>query len=143
MYCYFNLHMLNRFRWTRLRFLKEQCHKIFDTFFHDSNQYGSLIHMLKYFATWSWFRGDMFVCKTKLCGVTNTAESNMLYLIFQQRLFSNLKRQYVISQDFFFFMKNSRCHWHCRIKLSGVINTAEFYDIAESQLFFVMTFGSF
>ena len=95
--------MLNRFRWTRLRFLKEQCHKIFDTFFHDSNQYRSLIHMLKYFATWSRFRGDMFVCKTKLCGVTNTAESNMLYLIFQQRLFSNLKRQYVISQDFFFF----------------------------------------
>ena len=47
-----------------------------------------------------------------------------------------------------------RCHWFHRVKLCGVIDTAElsslvpltpqsFYDTVESQLFFVLTSGSF
>ena len=46
-------------------------------FSHNSNPAGHVSHMLNYFRIWFQFRRDIRMCK-KLCGVSDTAESDFL-----------------------------------------------------------------
>ena len=41
-------------------------------FFNDSNPSGLIIHVLKSFRIWVWFRGDARMCKKKLRDVIDT-----------------------------------------------------------------------